>query len=105
MYDKPRVYPFRLMRDHIKRMQAAVGLLFAVEGLGLQPIDFARFNVMMGMWRATKNPTYIQMLTAVGAWLRFYKSLIDRMPEGDLKTHAVGEYETINGEYAEVMPK
>ena len=100
-----RKLPFREMRHTLNITRVQVGLLLAFEGAAWSQEEYALFFVMNEMVERTDNPTYTQYIGIVGAWLRFYKRLIERLPEGDpLRVNSEGEYEKLSTPYKELLP-
>lgn len=75
--------PFRNMRQTLIAVQAQVQLLLGVPELKWPQTDYALFLALAEMTKKAQsnNPTRKQLLAVLGAWLRFYKRLVDALPE------------------------
>lgn len=98
-------HPFRHMRLTLKLVRAQVQLLLAVEGMEWKTEDYAKFFVMSETTHKThsSNPTYAQEIGMIGAWLRFYRKLLDRLPYGEFKTNIEMEWSKVVMGYEELL--
>lgn len=85
-------FTFRRMREALRITRAETQLLLAVPGLEWPPMDYTFFLALADMSKQVKNPTRKQMLTQIGAWLQFYKRLIEALPD-DLPLKATAQIE------------
>lgn len=91
---------FRELRRVLVIVQVEVQLLLGVPGIEWPNSDYALFLAMGELSRKVKNPTRKQMLTHLGAWLRFYKRLIDTLPEDNpLKVTGQVEFNKVSEPY------
>lgn len=95
------LYTYRRMREKIFETRAACALLLGIKEITWPDNDYAMFTVMNDMWIASRksNPTTDQVKVFTGAWMRFLKRLIDELPEGNLKTTSVDEFEKLSRGY------
>lgn len=96
-------HPFRHMRLTVKLIKAQVQLLLAVEGMDWTQRDFATFFVMNEMGHKTPNKTYPQAIGELGAWLRFYRRLLDKLPYGEFKTNIEVEWGKVVMGYEDLL--
>ena len=86
-------YTFRAMKRAMLLVQAQTALLLSVEGLGFTKKDYALFFVMGEMVHKMDNPTRKQYSAALGATLRVYRGMVDRLQEGsDLRRQCEAEW-------------
>lgn len=90
-----RHIPFRELRATLKLAQTQTALLLAVPGMAWTQNDYILMFAMDEMWRGEVNPTYKRMVGIVGAYLRFYKRMIEKLPEGDMRTNMQTEFEKL----------
>lgn len=100
-----RHYPFKELRQVVTVLKAEAQLLLAIEGLTWSQNDHVMFFVMNEMTTKTLNGTsYTQMWAAVMVWHRYFKRLIDQLPEGSpIKISGVKEYQKIELKYPEIV--
>lgn len=94
--------PFRDMRQSLSAAQVEVQLLLAVPGLEWPQTDYAFFMVMADMTQKAQkqNPTRKQMLAMLGAWLRFYKRLVEALPpDSELRGKVQAEFNKVSEPY------
>lgn len=97
-------YPFRHMRLTLKLIMAQCALLLATEGVvAWTDQDYALFFSMSEMWHKLDNPTYPQQVGILGAFMRFYRTLIDKMPEGDLRAQCEREWVKVTEGYGDLL--
>lgn len=100
----PERLPFRRMRPTLALIRIEVQLLLSMELIEWEAQDYVKFLVMSDMTKAMKSPTHNQMLVLVGAWLKFYKSLLERLPEGhELRGKVQAEFEKASEGYKELL--
>lgn len=99
--------PHRNMRNTLVTTQAAVAMLLGLKEHGWTDQDYAMFQVMSQMWVQSRkqNPTYNQVRTFVGAWLRLLQGMINRLPKGDLKANSQTEFAKMSKGYEELLKK
>lgn len=97
-------HPFRLMRETLRIVQAQCALLLATKDVAdWEQRDYAMLYIMNSMIKQFNNPTYVQYIGALGAYLRFEKRLIDKLVEGELKTTATVEWEKLGKDYPDLL--
>lgn len=96
-------HPIRHMCLTIKLIKAQMQLLLAFEVMEWTQRDFATFFVMSEMGHKTENPTYSQMIGALGSWLRFYRRLIDKLPFGEFRTNIEAEWSKVCMGYEDLL--
>lgn len=93
-------FTFRLMREALRLTQAEVQILLGVKTIEWPPMEYSFFLALADMSKQVKNPTRKQMLTQLGAWLRFYKRLIEALPDGsELKPAVQAEFDKVSEPY------
>lgn len=96
--------PFRDMRQRLAATKAEAALLLGMESLTWAKDEYAMFMIIGEMSNKTPNPTYAQMQMLVGVWLRFYKRLIERLPDGHiLREKCQVEFDKLAVGYEEVV--
>lgn len=94
--------PFREMRQALTAAKTEAGLLLAVPGINWPPNDYAFFMSLSQMTDAARkqNPTRKQMLAMLGAWLRFYKRLVEALPvDNEVRAKVQAEFDTVSAPY------
>ncbi len=96
--------PFRRMNATLKATRAEVQLLLAVDGLDTPPQFQALFLAMSNMSSAQVNPSRLQLMTQIAVWLRFYKRLIDTLPDANpLKATAQKDFNQLSEPYQSLL--
>ena len=98
-----RHIPFRELRATLKLAQVQTALLLAVPGMAWTNNDYALMFVMDEMWRKEINPTHKRMVGIVGAYLRFYKRMIEKLPDNEFKTNIKAEYDKLSEPYKDLL--
>lgn len=99
-------YPFKDLRQVVTVLKIEAQLLLSVEGLTWSQNDQAMFFILTEMTSSTlKNgTTYSQMWVAVTVWLRYFRRLINQLPEeSELRASGLQEIEKIEQKYPEVV--
>lgn len=95
-----KVVPLRQIYRNLRTVQVQVQFMLAVEGINWQLQDYATFFAMTEQSRVLERPDRKQLLTHIGAWLKFYKQLIDKLPEGLLiRDAALVEFDKVSEPY------
>jgi hypothetical protein len=99
------LYTHRRMREKIFEARTAVALLLGIKEITWPDNDYALFTVMNEMWLASRksNPTIDQVKVFTGAWMRFLNRLINELPESNLKSTSVTEFEKMARGYEEFL--
>lgn len=96
--------PFRDMRRALTTTQAEIQLLLAAEEIPWSQEEYALFFALVEMTRNLDNPTRTQILTILGVWLRFYRRLIERLPDGDaLHVAALAEFAKLSAPFQHLL--
>lgn len=99
-------YPFKDLRQVVTVLKTEVQLLLSVEGLEWSQNDQVTFFVLAEMTAKTfKNGTsYTQMWTAVLAWYKYFKRMIEQLPaDNPLRISGLQELGKIESKYPEVV--
>lgn len=97
-------HAFKDMRHTLEIVEAQATMLLAAPGLDWERNEYALSMVMANMTHQTKNPTYTQMLTFLAAWLRFFKRLIERLPEDSLlRAQCQMDFDKLSENYQELL--
>lgn len=76
-----RLIPFREMRPALETIRQQVQLILSLPNMEWPQNDYAVFLALANMSSQLQNPTRKQMLTHIGTWLRFYRRLLQALPE------------------------
>ena len=99
-----RTIPFRDMRQTLALAQAQIALLLAVPGMEWSQNDYIMLFAMNEMWRKEVNPTRRRMVGIVGAYLRHYRKLIAKLPEGgEMRENMQAEWDKLAEPYKNVI--
>jgi hypothetical protein len=93
---------FHDMRQALSAAQIEAQLLLALPGLEWPRTDYAFFMAMADMTQKARkqNPTRKQMLAMLGAWLRFYKRLVEALPaDNELRGKMQAEFNQVSEPY------
>jgi len=102
MPDNP--IPFRRMNATLKATRAEVQLLLSVDGIHTPPQFYALFLSMSNMSSNLVNPSRLQLMTQIAVWLRFYRRLIDTLPDANpLKATAQKDFEQLSEPYQSLL--
>lgn len=96
------IHPFRDMRQALTAAHAEVQLLLGVPDIEWPQADYALFLSMSNMTLAAhkQNPTRKQVLAMLGAWLRFYKRLVEALPaDNELRGKVQAEFNKVSEPY------
>ena len=100
----PDPFTFRRMREALRITRAETQLLLAVPGIEWPPMEYTFFLALADMTKQVKNPTRKQMVVQLGAWLRFYKRLIEALPDDyPLKATGQTEFDKVSEPYKELL--
>lgn len=91
------------MRHTMQLVQAQTFLLLGMQGVEWEQKEYALFYVMKQMIEQYSNPSYVQYAAGLGAWLRFQKRLVDRLPEGEGKTTCEAEWGKLAADYSDLV--
>lgn len=85
-------------------VQAQTALLLSVDGLGFTDKDYALFVIMGSMVHKMDNPTRKQYTGALGATLRAYRGMVDRLQEGsDLRRQCEAEWVKLSSGFESLL--
>lgn len=73
--------PFRDMRPALKTAQMETQMLLGLPNVEWPNSDYAVFMALAQISERITNPSRKQMVAHLGAWLRFYKRLLQSLPE------------------------
>lgn len=98
-------HPFRHMRLTMKLVQAQCALLLSVEGLGYTEQDYAVFFAYGELVHQFTNPTYKEYVGSLGAFLKFYEHLVDKIaPLGnDFEKNVRAEFVKVSSGYGDLI--
>lgn len=96
--------PFRRMNATLKTVRAEVQLLLSVDGIDTPPNFYAVFVAMDKMTSGQVNPSRFQLMMLISVWLRFYRRLIDTLPDANpLKATAQKDFEQLSEPYQSLL--
>lgn len=98
-----RPHSFRALRATLKATRIECQLLLAVQGVIWTEREYGTFFVMNDIWHKTSNPTYKQMIAMVVGWLRFYRRLWERLPEGEFRGNMEREWSKLSIGYESLL--
>lgn len=91
--------PFRDMRVALKLARTEVGVLLGLPNVEWPQSEYATFLAIVDVSKRMDNPTRTQMLTQLGVWLRFYRRLIESLPESSLRANCQTQFDTLSAPY------
>lgn len=72
--------PFREIQKSLRIIEAEVGIVLGFEGFLYDAPTYAFFLGLIETGKMMNNPTRTQRLAQLGAWFRYYQTVIDQMP-------------------------
>lgn len=93
--------PFKLMKEHSRIAMSAAAFLLGMESIIWKDEDYVRFTTIAETVKQIEasNPTHEQCLVATVSMLRFFKTLIDRLPDAELATKGQALFDQISPFY------
>lgn len=100
----PNKHPFRHMRLTLRTCIAHVNLLLGLHGITWTDEEYALFIVMVEMYHAAEGRTYPQAIGELGAWLRFLRRLIQRLPvDAKVRSDIQKEFDKLSEQYPDLL--
>lgn len=96
--------PFRQMNVTLHTVQGEIALLLGVEHIHWDKADYATFIVMSNISKGMVNPSRAQFTAQLVVWLRFYKRLVDTLPDSEpLRNTALAAYFQLAAPYQHLL--
>ena len=97
-------HPFREIRQALAAVKVEVSLLMAAPGTEWRREDYATYFMLAEMTKKIDNPSRQKLLMVLGTWLRFYRRLLDELPEDNLlRGTAQVEFQKISKPYEKLL--
>lgn len=80
-------YPFKQMRETYRVAMSASAFLLGMESIIWKDEDYLRFTTIAEMTQQIEdsNPTHEQFFVAMVTMTRFFKTIVDRLPDPELR--------------------
>ena len=101
MKHREQRYPFKVMKETLAIFIGSSQFLLGLESIVWTDKDYANFAVMAEMVTDIQksNPTHEQYFVLMVTWGRFFKTLVDRVPQPDLKDKAEALFKQLSEPY------
>lgn len=101
MIPKIRRVPYQTVHKTIAAIKQGCGMLLGFKYIEWPNEEYAKFHIYQALPK--HDLTYPHLIAILQLWVNFFKALIDRLPEGEMKSKSEELYQQLTKTYAGVL--